>query len=214
MTPRRARQPSLFQLMPIQHHTRFLSATFIALATVIVAACGSDAGNSDQPAAGSPPSSVSGTEPAAAAATGQAAELTPSDLEAYAKGLARETELVRAAQERGRTASTPEARGEAQQAQWADQTIPEGAKAAGLPVERYRAVRTTVHDTFRWLDYQGKIDGPMQLDTVAAPPDMKARLKRDPFEALTPASRAALQAMMDRLVPPWIEYVKLTAVAG
>ena len=200
--------------MPIQHHTRFARLAFTALASVVATACGSDAGNSDQPAAGSPPSSVSGTEPAAAGASEQAAELTPPDLEAYAKGLARETELVRAAQERSRTATTPEARGEAQQAQWDDQTIPEGAKAAGLPVERYRAVRATVHRTFRWLDFQGKIDGPMQLDTLAAPPDMKARLKRDPFDELTPASRSALQAMMDRLVPPWIEYVKLTAVGG
>jgi hypothetical protein len=197
--------------MPIQ--TRLFRVALTAVATAVVA-CGSDAKTNDQGSAESTPSGVSGTEPAAAAASEQAAELTPADLEAYAKGLARETELVRAAQERGRTATTPEARGEAQQAQWDDQTIPEGAKAAGLPVERYRAVRATVHNTFRWLDFQGKIDGPMQLDTLAAPPDMKARLARDPFEALTPSSRSALQAMMDRLVPPWIEYVKLTAVAG
>ena len=198
--------------MPIQQHTGFRIA--VAALVAVAAACGSDAEKSDQSAAGSPPSSVSGTEPAGAAASEQVAELTPADLEAYAKGLARETELVRAAQERGRTATTPEARGEAQQAQWEDQTIPEGAKAAGLPVERYGAVRATVHRTFRWLDFQGKIDGPMQLDTANAPADMKARLARDPFDDLTPASRSALQAMMDRLVPPWIEYVKLTAVAG
>ena len=198
--------------MPIQ--TRFLRAALTIVATTVTLACGSDANPNDQPATGSPPGSVSGTEPAAAGASEQAAELTPADLDAYAKGLARETELVRAAKERGRTATTPEARGEAQQAQWEDQTLPEGAKAAGLPVERYRAVRTTVHDTFRWLDFQGKIDGPMQLDTLAATPEMKARLARDPFDELTPASRSALKAMMDRLVPPWIEYVKLTAVGG
>jgi hypothetical protein len=200
--------------MPIQYHIRFSRVALAALATAFATACGSDANPSDQPAPGSPPSSTSGTEPVAAGATEQAAELTPADLEAYAKGLARETELVRAAQERGRTATTPQARGEAQQAQWEDQTLPEGAKAAGLPVERYRAVRATVHRTFQWLDFQGKIDGPMQLDTANAPADMKARLARDPFDELTPASRSALQAMMDRLVPPWIEYVKLTAVAG
>jgi hypothetical protein len=198
--------------MPIQHHARFLRVALATFAATIVA-CGGDA-NPNDPPAGSPAGSASGTEPAAAGATGQAAELTPADLDAYAKGLARETELVRAAQERGRSATTPQQRGDAQQAQWEDQTIPEGAKAAGLSVERYRAVRATVHDTFRWLDFQGKIDGPMQLDTLAAPPDMKARLARDPLDALTPASRSALQAAMDRLVPPWIEYVKLTAVAG
>ena len=200
--------------MPIQHHTMFLRVALVIVTTAVAAACGSDAKTGDQSSAESPAGSVSGTEPAPAGASEQAAELTPADLEAYAKGLARETELVRAAKERARTATTPEARGEAQQAGWDDQTIPEGAKAAGIPVERYRAVRTTVHTTFRWLDYQGKIDGPMQLDTLAAGPDMRARLKRDPFEELTPASRSALQAMMDRLVPPWIEYVKLTAVAG
>ena len=199
--------------MPLQRHTSFLRVALTTLATAVTLACGSDAGTGEQPAAGSSPSSASGTEPAGGASE-QAAELTPADLEAYAKGLARETELVRAAQERGRAATTPQERGDAQQAQWEDQTIPEGAKAAGLPVERYRAVRATVHRTFQYLDFQGKIDGPMQLDTANAPADMKARLARDPFDELTPASRSALQAMMDRLVPPWIEYVKLTAVAG
>ena len=194
---------------------RRLRALRVALPLLSIAsiACG-DSKPADQPSAESTPSTVSSTEPAAAGASEQVAELTPADLDAYAKGLVRETEAVRAAQERGRTATTPQARSEAMQAQWEDQTIPEGAKAAGLPVDRYRAVRATVHSTFRWLDYQGKIDGPMQLDTLAAGADMKARLKRDPFEELTPPSRAALQAMMDRLVPPWIEYVKLTAVAG
>jgi len=199
--------------MPIEHTSRLLRAAVAAFATTI-AACSGDSKTSDQPAAEPTPSSVSGTEPTAAGASEQAAELSPTDLEAYAKGLAKETELVRAAQERGRTAATPEERGAAQQAQWDDATIPEGAKAAGLPVDRYRAVHATVHRTFRWLDFQGKIDGPMQLDTLSATPEMKARLARDPFDELTPPSRAALQGMMDRLVPPWIEYVKLTAVGG
>ena len=200
--------------MPIEYPSRLLRAAALAFATTIASACSGDSKTADQPAAEPTPSSVSGTEPAAAGAAEQAAELTPADLEAYAKGLAKETELVRAAQERGRTATTPQDRGAAQQAQWEDATIPEGAKAAGLPVDRYRAVRATVHRTFQWLDFQGKIDGPMQLDTAHAAPDMKARLARDPFDELTPPSRAALQAMMDRLVPSWIEYVKLTAVAG
>ena len=184
----------------------------IALLMMTVA-CGSDAKTADQEAAGSSPASAAADAPAAGASSA-AAELTAADLDAYARGLARETELVRAAQERGRTATTPQARGEAQQAQWEDQTIPEGAKAAGMSADRYRAVRTTVHHTFQWLDFQGKIDGPMQLDTAHATPDMKQQLARDPFADLSPSSRAALQAMMDRLVPPWVEYVKLTAVAG
>jgi hypothetical protein len=187
---------------------RFLGVSLLFFATVT--ACGSD----DAPAG----QSTGDATPPASAASADAAtttrDLTAQDLDAYAKGLARETELVRAAQERARTATTPQERGDAQQAQWEDQTIPEGAKASGLDAERYRVVRNTVNTTFRWLDFQGKIDGPMQLDTTTAPPDMKAQLARDPFDALSPASRTELQAQMNRLVPAWIEYVKLTAVAG
>jgi hypothetical protein len=191
---------------------RYISASLVLVA--VVAACG----RGDKPAGQAAESAATSGAPSAeappAAGAAAATELTAADLDAYAKGIARETELVRAAQERARTATAPQARGEAQQAQWEDQTIPEGAKAAGLTPERYRAVRTTVHTTFQWLDFQGKIDGPMELDTARAAPEMKARFGRDPFAELSPASREALQAQMNRLVPPWIEYVRLTAVAG
>ena len=191
---------------------RYISASLVLFA--VVAACGSGDTPAGQAADSAATSRAPSAEAAPAAGASAATELTAADLDAYAKGIARETELVRAAQERARTATTPQARGEAQQAQWEDQTIPEGAKAAGLTPERYRAVRTTVHTTFQWLDFQGKIDGPMELDTARAAPEMKARFGRDPFAELSPTSREALQAQLNRLVPPWIEYVKLTAVAG
>jgi len=191
---------------------RYISASLVLFA--VVAACGSGDKPAGQAADSAATSRAPSAEAAPAAGASAATELTAADLDAYAKGIARETELVRAAQERARTATTPQARGEAQQAQWEDQTIPEGAKAAGLTPERYRAVRTTVHTTFQWLDFQGKIDGPMELDTARAAPEMKARFGRDPFAELSPTSREALQAQLNRLVPPWIEYVKLTAVAG
>jgi hypothetical protein len=184
------------------------------LCITLIVACGGGDKSGDQAASGATGGAAAPAEASASASAPASAELTATDLDAYAKGLARETELVRAAQERAKSASTPQARGEAQQAQWEDQTIPEGAKAAGLSPERYRAVRSTVHDTFRWLDFQGKIDGPMELDTTHVAPDMKARFARDPFDALSPTSREALQGQMNRLVPAWIEYVKLTAVAG
>lgn len=186
-----------------------------AALVVITAACGTGADTSSgQAARESAPPAASDAAPAAGPPASQTAELTAADLDAYAKGIAHETELVRAAQDRARTATTPQARGDAQQAQWEDATIPEGAKAAGLSLERYRAVRSTVNDTFRWLDFQGKIDGPMQLDTARAAPEMKRRFGRDPFDELSPTSRDALKAQMNRLVPAWIDYVKLTAVAG
>ena len=192
------------------HDVRVVALSFAFL--TIASACGGD-GSSGKAASVATPSN-GGAPAAAAEAPATTRDLTTEDLDAYAKGLARETELVRAAQERARTATTPRERGDAQQAQWEDQTIPEGAKASGLDADRYRVVRNTVNTTFRWLDFQGKIDGPMQLDTTTAPPDMKAQLARDPFDALSPASRTELQAQMNRLVPAWIEYVKLTAVAG
>ena len=139
---------------------------------------------------------------------------TEADLDAYERGLAREIELVRAAQERQSTAKTPEERGEAMQAQWKEQTIPEGARSAGMAEDRYTRVRETVNDVLQILDFQGEIDGPMQIDTARASPDMKRRLATDPLADLSPASAAALRARMDRLVPLWIEYVTLTAVGG
>ena len=43
---------------------------------------------------------------------------------------------------------------------------------------------------------------------------MKARVAGDAFAGLPAESAAALRARMDRLVPVWIEYKKLVAVAG
>jgi hypothetical protein len=68
--------------------------------------------------------------------------------------------------------------------------------------------------TFRTLDFQGRIDGPMEMDMSRATAEQKTELARDAFEALPASSAAALRARMHRLVPVWIEYVKLTAVAG
>jgi hypothetical protein len=120
-------------------------------------------------------------------------------LHAYERGLRREIDAVRAAQERSSGAKTAQERGEAIQAAFEHATIPLGAEAAGLPVEQYRQLRQAVHRTFETLDFQGKIDGPLSMDA---------------FADLSPASAAALRAQMDRLVPAWIEYVNLTAVAG
>lgn len=97
---------------------------------------------------------------------------------------------------------------------WDTETIPLGAEAAGLPVERYRAVREAVNEVFKTLDFQGKIDGPMQIDLSRVDEATRARVARDPFNDLAPESAAALRAEMDRLVPIWIQYVQLTAVAG
>ncbi|HJU65882.1 MAG TPA: hypothetical protein VJ596_09405 [Gemmatimonadaceae bacterium] len=155
-----------------------------------------------------------GAEAPSASSADQVFAFTEADLDAYQRGLAREIELVRAAKERESTATTPEARSQATQAQWEDQTAPEAARSIGADADRYRRTRETVNRVFQTLDFQGKIDGPMQMDTTLASPEMRQRLTIDPFSELPTASAAALRARMDRLVPIWIEYVNLTAVAG
>lgn len=187
----------------------------VLLATVAVA-CGRDAGRGD---AGGGGSDVGGGTDAAATPSGGAADARPfaftaADLDAYERGLTREIEVVRAAQARQSSGTTPEARAEAMRAQWKEQTIPEGARSAGIPLERYERVRETVNRTLQTLDFQGKIDGPMSLDTSRATPEMRRMLASDPFAELAPESAAALRARLDRLVTLWGGYVELTAVAG
>lgn len=139
---------------------------------------------------------------------------TDRDLDAYERGLKREIEAVRAAQKQATAATDAQERGRAMQAQWEDATVPQGAEAAGLPVDRYRRLRTAVNEVFSTLDMQGKIDGPLSIDLSRASATMKQRLGRDAFSDLSSASAVALRARMDRLVPIWIEYVTLVAVAG
>jgi hypothetical protein len=170
-----------------------------------LAACAGDTNDESDTAAAAP---------AAESAADRGAAFTAADLEAYGKGLAREVAAVRDAEKAKDAATDAESRGRAMQMQWDTATIPQGAEAAGLPVERYRAIREAVDEVFRTLDFQGKIDGPMQIDLSRVDEATRARIGRDPFTDLPPESAAALRAAMDRLVPIWIEYVKLTAVAG
>jgi hypothetical protein len=144
----------------------------------------------------------------------QAFAFTEQDLEGYERGLRREIDLVRAAQAKVSAAENAQERGRAIQAQFETATIPDGAQSAGLPPDRYRQVRQTVNRVFQTLDFQGKIDGPLEMDMSRVSAEQREELSRDPFEQLAPESAAALRVRMDRLVPIWIEYVRLTAVAG
>jgi hypothetical protein len=194
----------------------------VGLASVLLTGCGGgDAGATDGAAAvgaDSAAATASTASPSENAATpgGDAAPyaFTEADLDAWERGLAREIELVRAARERQGAAGTPQARAEAAQAQWEDQTIPLAAQSLGSAGANYAATRRTVHEILTTLDFQGKIDGPMQLDTTRVAPEQRARLTVDPYAGLAPASAAALQARLARVVPRWIEYVNLTAVGG
>jgi hypothetical protein len=141
-------------------------------------------------------------------------EFTDADLDAYARGMQKEIELVKAARARADSAKTPEDRGAATQAAFETATAPAAAQAIGAPLDRYQATRRTVNRVFETLDFQGKIPGPMQIDTARASPEMKKRLRGDPFDDLAPASAAALRSRLDALSRVWIEYVNLVALNG
>ena len=166
----------------------------------------------------SPASGDSAALPAQAAdsslSTDGAFQFTDADLTAYERGLRKEIELVQAAKARGDSAKTPAERGAAAQAAFETATAPEAAKAIGASLDRYQATRRTVNRVFETLDFQGKISGPMELDTANATPEMKQRLSSDPFAELAPASAVALRARLDALAPLWIEYMNLVAVNG
>jgi hypothetical protein len=182
------------------------AATLIVVTAGLACATGDDAADrSTDSAAGA--ASSSDTAP-------PTAELTSETLDAFERGLRRETQLVRDASQRSSSATTPEERGRAIQDGFPDRTIPIAAAEAGMSTPRYRAVRETVDRVLTTLDFQGKIDGPLSVDTSNADAALRARLTSDPFAELSPRSAEALRARMDRLVPVWIEYVNLTAVGG
>lgn len=157
----------------------------------------------------------SGSVPQTEAGTpGGVLTLTAADLDGFEKGLAREVELVRAANARSMSGTTPQERAQAREAMLPEKTIVEAAPVTGLSPDRYREVREKLHGILRTLDFQGKIDGPMSMDTTRATPEMRQMLSSDAYAALDPASAAALKARIDRIVPVWAEYVNLTAVAG
>ena len=188
---------------------RLPAATSLTMGLVLAAACG---GSNDRNGSSTSSASVPASSSSSAAAA--QSELTSETLAAFERGLRREIEAVRTAQRRSQDAKTAQERGEAIQASFETATIPHGAEAAGLPVEQYRRIRESVIETLRTLDFQGKIDGPLSMDLSRADEATKQRLARDPFDALSAASAAALRAHLDRLVPVWIDYVNLTAVAG
>lgn len=186
---------------------------FTLVATL--AACGG--GDSKTEAAAEDTSLSEGPASEAAGAAilpGEAGPITLSaaDFDAFEKGIARETQLVRAASERAVNAATPQERGEAIQAGFEQKTMAAAAPATGLSVERYKLVRETLSSLLTTLDMQGKIAGPQSVDSSRADPTTIARLQSDPYSALDSASAAELKSRMSRIVPLWIAYVNLTAL--
>jgi hypothetical protein len=182
-----------------------LAAFAVALCS---AACGGDDSHAQTPAA------TTAEAPPAAQGSARTATFTEADLDRFERGFIREVEAVKAAQKRAAAATTAQERGAAMQAQFEMATIPAGAEASGLPEARYREIRDSVDRVFTTLDFQDKIDGPMSIDLTRADAETKRRVSGDAFADLPASSASALRARMDRLVPIWIDYKKLVAVAG
>jgi hypothetical protein len=191
---------------------KMIRPSVVAALLIVATACG----GGDPELAISDPAAKVAANPVNTAQANARAQLTLSaaDLDGFEKGIARETQLVREATDRASKATTPEARGEAIQAGFETNTIPAAAPATGLSRERYQIVRSTLSTILTTLDFQEKIDGPQSIDPATADAAMKARLAADPYSALDPASADAFKARLGRIVPVWVEYVRLTAVGG
>jgi flagellar hook-basal body complex protein FliE len=184
-----------------------MNRTFLVVALTVVlsgAACGGNSSEEEASRSGAPAGEGDSTQ----------VSFSEADLDKFERGLRKEIDAVKAAQEKATSATTAQARGEAMQAQWETATILLGAEASGLSEPRYRDVRDGVNRVFTTLDFQGKIDGPLSIDLERADPETKARMSGDAFADLPPEAATALRARMDRLVPLWSEYKKLAAVAG
>src|SRR5687767_8134719 len=96
-----------------------LSVAVFALAlAMMTASCGRKA--EEARAGEGQPAEVEDLPPAVAARPEESSVFTPSDLDAYERGFAKEIDLVREAQRRLASATTAEERGKAIQLQWED----------------------------------------------------------------------------------------------
>ena len=176
-----------------------------ALLLAALAACG---GESSQEAAAAPPPSSAAVagQPPGGTSRYQAIELTDELLEAWARGLRKEAEIVRRPGRGTHYGVTISQHGE---------EGPEVLEAAGIPAADYIAVASTVGPVFHVLNSQGKLGRQfVSMDLERLDEEQRRRYTGDPMEDLSPASAEVLRRHMDRLAPLWHEAVAITAQHG
>ena len=183
----------------------------LAALCIATVACSSNDSSNSGDTASAPPSQTSGE--ASPSENSGPITLTAADIDGFEKGIVRETQLVREAQQRASSATTPQERGEAAQAAFEINTIPAAAPVTGLSAERYKLVRETIATIMTTLDFRGEIDGPQSIDTARADAATKARLA-DPYANVDPQGASLLKSRLSTLAPRWIEYINLTVVGG
>lgn len=168
-------------------------------------ACGDEPG---QDAAAAPAgAAVAPAGPSAGTASRyEAIELTDELLEAWARGLRKEAEIVRRPGRGTHYGVMVSEHGD---------EGPEVLEAAGIPAADYNAVAGTVGPVFHILNSQGKLGRQfVSMDLERLDEEQRRRYTGDPFEDLSPRSAEVLRRHMDRLGPLWHEAVAITAQHG
>lgn len=128
----------------------------------------------------------------------QPIELTDDLLQAYARGLEKEAEIIK---RHGR--AKPSHMGVYISRRNPDAECQEVLAAADMAADDYAAVAVAVDSVFDILSFQGKLEPRRSLDLERASQDLRRRMAGDPFDELTPESAAALRRNYARLAAPW-----------
>ncbi|MFZ7097095.1 hypothetical protein ACOPJQ_13175 [Luteimonas dalianensis] len=181
---------------------RSMTAGLAALLTLALAGGCTPADDAERPA-------TAESRPATGASAGddtQPAVLTDANLEAYARALGKQAEIIRRP---GRGTHY----GVSMSVHGSDGESEEVLEAAGMTIEEYRMVDRMVDPVFTTLNFKGEIGPPRSINLELAP-EWKEKLEGDPFDTLPPESAAVLRRHMDTLVPLWSDVVGLTAQHG
>jgi hypothetical protein len=149
------------------------------LAAVVACGRGRDSGDANRSGEDAPDTVASAdggaTEQPAPPASAEAASapLTTADIDRWERGLAGELEAVRAAAARLKTATSGEDTLSAMMGVQEASTIPAGAKAAGVDLERYKVIRSNLSAAASYLAPQ--LGG---VDTTMLSPEQRAEMKR------------------------------------
>jgi hypothetical protein len=186
-------------------------------------ACGERKAASDEESAAATSPAERPAQQPQPAATQASYVLTASDLDAYEKGMSRENELLRVSLQKLKAArSAGDTVGAMAQAQ-PQQTEPEGARAAGVPVDRYREIKAAVGDVLGRAEaaqmMQSQMGDTSGMD-AATKAQMRANMAQagaqaDPYGGLPSDVASAFRSRQARLETLRAENVKaLFAMAG
>lgn len=172
----------------------------ILLAAALLAGCGGEKSASDE-AAPEDPAVAEAIEaertPAASPETGPSdAPLEVADIDRWQKGMAGELEAVQAAAEKMKSARSGEDSMSAMMGVQETATVEAGARAAGVDLERYRTIRSSLSAAASYLTPE--LGG---IDTTMLSPDQRAEMKRMNEAQLAQLSGTVPPAVVEALKP-------------